>query len=61
MVIKMLTVQVWVFCAPGSWSGQGAGIRVPGSVRLVDPQPVGAGNRYAAPTPLTATVFRTFG
>ena len=30
MVIKMLTVQIWVFCAPASWSGQGAAIRVPG-------------------------------
>jgi transposase len=60
MVIKMLTVQVWVFCAP--WELVGSGGRYPrtGSVRLVDPQPVGAGNRYAAPTPLTATVFPGF-
>ena len=60
MVIKMLTVQVWVFCAP--WELVGSGGRYPrtGSVRLVDPQPFGAGNRYATPTALTATVFRTF-
>jgi hypothetical protein len=30
MVIKMLTVQVWVFCAPWELVGSGAGIRVPG-------------------------------
>jgi hypothetical protein len=29
MAIKMLTVQIWAFCAPASWSGQGAAIRVP--------------------------------
>jgi len=36
IVIKMLTVQIWAFCAPVSWSGQGGYPRT-GSVRLVDP------------------------
>ena len=35
MVIRMLTVQVWAFCAPASWSGQGGGIRVPGPSALL--------------------------
>ena len=57
MVIKMLTVQIWAFCAPASWSGQGRYPRT-GSVRLVDPQPVGTGNRYAIPASLKATVIQ---
>lgn len=40
MVIKMLTVQVWVFCAP--WELVGSGGRYPrtGSVRLLTRNPL---------------------
>ena len=35
MAVKILAVQIWAFCAPASWSGQGAAIRVPGPSALL--------------------------